>query len=275
MTRARRPAPAGSDGWDEYADYYDWENARTMARRDVPFWRTLAQAADGPVLELGCGTGRVTAPLARAGVPIVGVDLSAPMLARGRARLRRMRSGRAGLVRGDIRALPFEDRAFDLVIAPYGILQSLLNPRDLTATLAAVHRVLRPGGRFATELVADLPSWKEYSGETRLRGWRSGGRAHVTLVESVRQDRRRGLTIFDQRFVERRGGAERTRAFQLAFRTLTVPQMAARLARAGLHVTARLGDYDGGPWTREADTWMLIAERARVPVHRGRRGRRT
>src|SRR6478752_7343688 len=84
--------PSGSAGWDDYADFYDWENAQTMARRDVPFWQRLALAAEGPVLELGCGTGRVTLPLARAGVKVVGVDLSAPMLERARCRFIRISS---------------------------------------------------------------------------------------------------------------------------------------------------------------------------------------
>ncbi len=233
-----------------------------MALRDVPFWTSLARAAASPVLELGCGTGRVTAPLARAGADVIGVDFSSAMLARARGRLRRSRlRGQARLVRADIRALPFFDASFDLVIAPYGILQSLLRPRDLGETLRAVHRVMRPGGRLAMELVADLPSWKEYAGETRLSGWRQGRRSHITLVESVRQDRRRGLTIFQQQFVEQRGRTRSSRKFQLAFRTLSVPQMAARLTRAGLHVTARLGDYEGGPWTADSETWILIAER--------------
>src|SRR5437016_5227175 len=70
------------DPWDTYAPFYDWENARTLGRRDVPFWRRVAAAADGRVLELGCGTGRVTVPLAKAGIDIVGVDLSAQMLKR-------------------------------------------------------------------------------------------------------------------------------------------------------------------------------------------------
>ena len=74
----------GWQGWDEYAPFYDWENAQTLGRRDVPFWRRAALKAKGPVLELGCGTGRVTKPLARAGVDIVGIDRSAPMLDRGR-----------------------------------------------------------------------------------------------------------------------------------------------------------------------------------------------
>ena len=78
----------GWQGWDEYAPFYDWENARTLGRRDVPFWRRVALEARGRVLELGCGTGRVTLPLARAGVPVVGVDRSSAMLGRLRARLR-------------------------------------------------------------------------------------------------------------------------------------------------------------------------------------------
>jgi SAM-dependent methyltransferase len=256
------PKPSGSTGWDQYADFYDWENAQTMARRDVPFWRRLACAAEGRVLELGCGTGRVTLPLARAGARIVGVDLSAPMLARARKRAARVRvTHRPGLVRGDIRALPFASGSFGLVAAPYGILQSLLSERDLVATLQSIARVLTGGGRFATELVADLPAWREYRGETRLRGWRAGRKAHVTLIESVEQQPARGLTLFHQDFVERRGRTVSRRRFALAFRTLTLPQMARRFEKAGLRVTARLGSYDGDPWTRESETWLLMAER--------------
>ena len=81
----------GSQGWDEYAPFYDWENAQTVARRDVAFWRRLAGAQTGPIIELGCGTGRILLPLARDGVQVIGVDLSLPMLDRARQRLRRAR----------------------------------------------------------------------------------------------------------------------------------------------------------------------------------------
>jgi SAM-dependent methyltransferase len=255
-----RTAHSGAAGWDEYADFYDWENAQTMARRDVPFWRRVAAAAGGPVLELGCGTGRVTVPVARV-APVVGIDLSARMLQRARARVRRSRGRRPSLVRGDIRRLPFPAGHFALVMAPYGILQSLLSEKDLRATLQAVRASLRPGGRLVMELVADLPAWKEYRNETKLTGWRAGGKAHVRLVESVRQDRARGLTLFEQEFIERRGSARRSRRFSLAFRTLSVKQMVNRLERAGLRVAARLGSYDGDPWTPQSETWIVIAEK--------------
>src|SRR5712691_9370737 len=83
--RSAMPAE-GWRGWDAYAPFYDWENAQTVGRRDVAFWRRLAKLADGPVLELGCGTGRVSRPLAKAGIDLVGIDRSAPMLARAVAK---------------------------------------------------------------------------------------------------------------------------------------------------------------------------------------------
>jgi ubiquinone/menaquinone biosynthesis C-methylase UbiE len=264
----------GHEGWDEYAPFYDWENARTLGRRDVPFWRTVALNAGGTMLELGAGTGRIAIPLARAGVPVVGIDRSAPMLARARQRVKRAKlQGRVQLVRGDIRFLPFadarvvrrrakRDSGFDMVLAPYGMLQSLLREKDLQATLAAVHRVLKKGGTFGVELVADLPSWQEYSQRISLTGWRRRpGGAHVTLTETVRQDRKRGFTIFDQEFTERRGRKTQSRTFSLTFRTLSVPQMVRRLDKAGFEVTALLGDYKGRAWDPRADVWVILARK--------------
>ena len=260
---AKRRDSEGHAGWDEYAPFYDWENARTLGRRDVPFWRTSALTADGPVLELGCGTGRIAAPLGRAGVHVVGLDRSYPMLALARRRIGRAHLvGQVGLIRGDITAVPFSDSVFAMAMAPYGVLQSLLRERDLAATLGSVHRVLRRGATFGVELVADLPSWAEYQKRVSLKGWRNRrGGAHITLVETVRQDRARHLTIFDQEFTERRGSQRHSRRFALAFRTLSVPQMARRLEKAGFEITSLLGDYRGGPWHSGAEVWIILARR--------------
>ena len=262
-SEAKPRAQEGHEGWDDYAPFYDWENARTLGRRDVPFWRNVARNVGGTLLELGAGTGRISIPLARAGVPVVGIDRSEPMLARARQRVVRAKlQRRVRLVRGDIRFLPFA-RRFEMVLAPYGMLQSLLRERDLQATLAAVHGVLKKGGTFGVELVADLPSWQEYEKRISLKGWRRRpGGAHVTLMETVRQDRKKGLTIFDQEFTERRGPKTQSRTFSLAFRTLTVPQMVRRLEKAGFEVTALLGDYKGREWDPRADVWVILARKA-------------
>ena len=254
---AIRNVPEGWLGWDEYAPFYDWENARTLGRRDVGFWVDVAKRARGPVLELGCGTGRITQPLARAGVAVVGVDRSAPMLDRARGVL----AGSAGheLVRADIRALPFRPRSFAMVVAPYGVLQSLTRSRDLADALASVGRVIDAGGTFGIDLVPDVPQWREYRNQVQFRG--RAGASHLTLIESVKQDRRRHLTTFEQCFVERRNSRLRRHRFALTFRTLTVPQMAKQLERAGFLVDSVLGDYRGRRWDERADVWIILAKK--------------
>jgi ubiquinone/menaquinone biosynthesis C-methylase UbiE len=260
-------AKQGWEGWDEYAPFYDWENAQTLGRRDVPFWRRLAALARGRVLELGCGTGRVSMPLARAGIKLVGIDRSAPMLARATARTPRTsgtsRTSRTSLipsfVRGDVRALPFARRGFAMVLAPYGILQSLVRERDLVAALESVARVLRRGGTFGIDLVPDVPQWREYANRAQLRG--RAGTAHLTLIESVRQDPKRHLTTFEQRYIVRRGQRTTEHPFALTFRTLSVRQMTRRLERAGFAVETVLGDYRGRPWDARADVWIILAKR--------------
>jgi SAM-dependent methyltransferase len=266
--RAKRTTREGWTGWDEYAPFYDWENARTLGRKDVPFWKNVAAQVKGRILELGCGTGRISLPLARAGVKLVGVDRSARMLERASRRadaLRRRQGGRKRrlqLVRGDIRSLPFGPDEFKMVLAPYGILQSLLRDRDLTATLASVSDVLEPGGLFGIDLVPDVPNWREYTNQVQLRGRAAGG-SHLTLVESVRQDPRRHLTIFKQTYFERRGREVTEHQFDLTFRTLPVRRMTNRLERAGFEVEAVLGDYHGGPWDERADVWIMLARKRR------------
>lgn len=253
----------GWEGWDDYAAYYDWENARTVGRRDVAFWQGVATRRGGRTLELGCGTGRVLVPLARAGVNIVGIDRSTPMLARARSSLRRARRRvSASLVRGDIRDLPFPSGpTFDMVVAPYGILQSLVRERDLSQTLASVARVLETGGVFGIDLVPDVPNWREYARRVTLRSARGPRGTPITLVESVRQDRARRLTHFDQEFTEGWGRARTVRRFSLTFRTVGVPALRRRLEAAGFAIDAVLGGYDGEPWDPRADTWIVLARR--------------
>jgi len=258
----------GHEGWDDYAAYYDWENAQTVGRRDIAFWSDFAlrassgQAHRPRVLELGCGTGRVAIPVAKAGATVVGVDRSASMLARASMKVRRAKlAARVTLIRGDIRHLPFPDKSFELVMAPYGILQSLLDEKLLSATLKDVRRVLARDGVFGLELVADLPAWDEYSNRVTLRGKRGPHGKPIELIESVKQDRRKHITRFEQTFVEGRGRSSTHRRFSLAFRTLSVPQMVQRLEKAGLVVSSLLGDYQGGPWDLRADVWIILARR--------------
>jgi len=174
-------------------------------------------------------------------------------------RLRR-RSRSIKIARADIRQLPFRRARFSMVLAPYGMLQSLIREQDLKDALESVARVIKRGGIFGIDLVPDVPNWREYRNQVQLRGRAAGG-ARLTLVESVRQDRRRHLTTFEQRYHVRRAGRTTTHRFELTFRTLTVAQMSARLEHAGFRVETVLGDYRGRPWDARADVWIILAKK--------------
>lgn len=117
---------------------------------DLPFWEKHCRAANGPVLELCCGTGRLTVPLAKKGIPITGVDVSERMLAGFRARAEREGCNLAPC-HADVRHLRL-DRKFALVFIPFNSFQCLYSLEEIECTLAGVRAHLQPGGRFILDV---------------------------------------------------------------------------------------------------------------------------
>jgi SAM-dependent methyltransferase len=145
-----------SGGYDQGAfipEFYD-HVVPYASRADVRFYVETAREAGGPVLELGCGTGRVLIPTARAGVEIVGLDASPPMLDACRRRLSAEAPDvqrRASVQHGDMRAFDL-GRAFRLATIPFRPFQHLVTVDEQIACLAAVRRHLAPGGRLVFDL---------------------------------------------------------------------------------------------------------------------------
>jgi SAM-dependent methyltransferase len=138
--------------YDAIAELYDpWSRSVT---EDVGFYVAEARKARGAVVELGVGTGRVAVPVASAGVPVIGVDSSAGMLAVCRRRARSAGVERLLDLRlGDLRDPPVEERV-RLVVSPFRALLHLETDEDRRAALRAAYRLLVPGGRFVIDVFA-------------------------------------------------------------------------------------------------------------------------
>src|SRR3990170_3104384 len=141
-----------SGGYDErdfVAEFYD-HVVPYRERQDVAFYVEMARESGGPALEIGCGTGRILLPTARAGIDIVGLDGSELMLAICRKRLSSEPSevkSRVQLVRGDMRRFDL-GRTFSLITTPFRPFQHLITVEDQLSCLGCIHRHLVDGGRF-------------------------------------------------------------------------------------------------------------------------------
>jgi SAM-dependent methyltransferase len=131
------------------AIWHDVECASYEA--DLPLWRELAAGAGGPVLDLGCGTGRVALDLAAHGHDVTGVD-SEPALTRALVSRARERGLRVRAETADVRAFTLAGRAFALAIAPMQVAQLLGGQAGRARMLACVREHLTPGGVLAIAL---------------------------------------------------------------------------------------------------------------------------
>ena len=139
---------------DDAVSWHDVECASYQA--DLPLWRELAESRGGPVLDLGCGTGRVALDLADRGHRVTGVDSEAVLVAE-LARRARERGLRVDAVTADVRSFSL-GRRFPLVLAPMQVVQLLGGAAGRRRALACARGHLEPGGALAVALADPFES---------------------------------------------------------------------------------------------------------------------
>jgi len=159
-----------SGGYDDYpfvAEFYDWV-VPYRERQDVGFFVEMARQARGPVLELGCGTGRILVPTARAGVAITGLDASSSMLEMCRQKLAAESEeiqSKVKLVKADMRRFDLSS-LYRLITVPFRPFQHLLTTGDQLACLRNVHLHLMEGGKLVLDVFN--PSLPRLTGQQYL-----------------------------------------------------------------------------------------------------------
>ena len=257
-------APESGEYAGDRALFYD--HVATGVDGDVHFYVEEAVAAGSPVLELGCGTGRILIPVAAAGVDIVGLDASSDMLAIAAGKLAAAPPDvrrRATLVPGDMRDFDLA-RRFALVTIPFRAFLHNLSIEDQLATLARVRQHLADGGRLICNMFDPKLSllaagrWSMPSDRPReFRHPRSGHR--VTIREDFRYDleRQRVEGAFEYDELDASGRVVATTRAPLALRYVFRYEMEHLLARAGFAVDALFGDFGRGPFrTGGEQVWV-------------------
>lgn len=260
------PAAAGAGGAPSvYDDAELYDRVLGGLDFDLPYWVEAARRAGGPVLEVGCGTGRVLLPLLESGVDADGMDLSAAMLERARAKAAE-RGFRPNLVVADMADFTMP-RRYALAICAFNGFAHADGAEAQIATLRCVREHLESGGALALHLSLPAPRyWLEPDGAPVLE-------LEVTVPETGHT-----LQMWDTRFkdpVAQRQRSENevrevapdgtvvsSRRLATSQRWVYPREMELLFRIAGYHRWELLGGFDGGPLERPDQDMVAWAWRA-------------
>jgi len=225
--------------YDRIAPFYAVDMALNMPFDDVGYWSRACAARGQRVLELGCGSGRITAGLLAAGLQVCAIDRSAPML----AELRRQvpASPQLAVLRADLRALPLQGR-FDVVLAPYSLCTYWLDETDWRVALGGVRAQLRPGGSLLIDAFVPRPLSADSDFREDYRrpwngGWLQRLQRRTPLADGCNRIERR------YRLLDARGALREQIDTIDVLRPVTPEQLVHRLHEAGFSVDQAVADY--------------------------------
>lgn len=260
--------PAGGYAEAAFAEFYDYV-VPYRERADVSFYVEQARAAGGPVLELGCGTGRVLIPTARAGIEIVGLDSSAHMLAVCQRKLTEEPGAvqaRAQLLEADMRDFSL-GREFRLATLPFRCFQHLLTVEDQLVCLTSIHRHLVPGGRVILDIFNPSLPWlveERFLSETAeepefiLPDGRGVVRRHRVLARDLARQIQDVELVY---YVTHPGGRQERLPFRFQMRYFFRYEAEHLLARAGFQVEQVFADYDQSPFGSKDPSELILLAR--------------
>jgi SAM-dependent methyltransferase len=229
----------GPMSWDEaYANHYNEWSAHMTA--DVAFYVGLALEAEGPLVELAIGNGRVAIPVAQAtGQPVTGIDLSPAMLEQAR-----VRAAEAGVVlnlhEGDMRDFALDEPAA-LIYCPFRALLHLPTWADRRRTFERVAASLRPGGRFA---------WNAFAFDHRVAARLDGKHQDEPVPHTVR------YSVGENRIDITMDNGARSSLWWA-----TKNEWLGLLDVAGLELEALYGGFAGEPFSDGSGEYVFVARR--------------
>jgi ubiquinone/menaquinone biosynthesis C-methylase UbiE len=249
------------------ADYYDESPVVSGRLQDVAFYRDAARQFGDPVLELGCGTGRITMALAEAGKRITGLDLSERMLERAakkRAALGVEARERVHLVQGDMSRFDVGDK-FRLVIIPFRPFQHLLEVRQQRDCLDCARRHLAPGGRLILDVFqtdAERIHDPVHMREMLVTEYRTSDRRQVRISERVaafhRAEQRNDVEMIFS--IKHPDGHQERLVFAWTLRYFFRYEVEHLLSRCGFEVAAEYGNFDRAPIVDDSPEMIFVAE---------------
>ncbi|MHC4844658.1 MAG: class I SAM-dependent methyltransferase [Planctomycetota bacterium] len=260
--------PCGTDAYtypEAQARHYDGDYEAIGRTQDIPFYVQLAEAADGPVMEMACGTGRVLLPMARAGATVTGVEPTPAMRAKLLAKLQHEPEevrGRVTLLDGRFDRVPAPG-PFALICSPFRAFQHLCTRDDQVAGLRAMAAVLAPDGVLAFDVFDYNPALGAKHGKNHVDCTYEDAHGR-TVQRTSSTERYEDGHMLDVTMRWSVDGEDTGEACTCTMRVVFRDEIDELLAEAGLRAEAVFGDFDMSP--RQADNpreLVILAKHAR------------
>jgi SAM-dependent methyltransferase len=257
-----------SELYDSFiADYYDESPIVKGRLQDVMFYGDAARQYGDPILELGCGTGRITMELAEAGKRITGLDLSERMLERAvkkRAKLLVEARERVHLVQGDMKRFDLGEK-FRLIIIPFRPFQHLLEVQQQVDCLGCVRKHLAPGGKLVLDVFqtdAERMHDPVHMREALVTEYKTADGRQVKISERVaafhRADQINDVEMIYS--VVHPSGRKERLVFAWPLRYFFRYEIEHLLLRCGFKVKALYGNFDRSPIVDDSPEMIFVAE---------------
>ncbi len=270
-------APKEDDDFDQLVDIgayhhyqdailYDYEYRRR--RKDIRFYTDLATRKnpdrDSPILELACGSGRVSAGLLRAGHRVLGIDRSAPMLERAQARFQKMgraHRARVHLVRADMRKFRVGQKV-SLVISAFNSFEHLYTRADFEACLRSIHSALSNDGVLAFDVQNPDLEWlirnptKRWAKTTFLH---PVTRTKIIYTTNHFYDPVSQICLI-RIYYKPQGDDKTEQIINLSQRKFFPAELEGLLWANNFRVISRFGDFDGEPLSGDAESQVILAQ---------------
>jgi SAM-dependent methyltransferase len=233
---------------------------------DLPLYLELAAAEGGRVLELACGAGRVSVPLARAGHHVVGFDASPHML--GLARQKAASALDLHLVQADLRTFDLLAYApFDVAIVAVKSLAYLTERADQLAALQRAAAHLRPGGLLAIDFLHPRPAWLTCPPGSLYNDVLQRSAEHAITISRVEcvldTDLSRQVRTIRSAYevIDDRGSVLSKRFVEWQYRYTYRFEAEHLLERAGFEIESLYGGYARQPFTSDSPNMLFLARR--------------
>jgi ubiquinone/menaquinone biosynthesis C-methylase UbiE len=246
--------------WNGYARYYDWEFDLicTEQRKDVNLWLKLAEKFGDPILELCCGSGRITIPLLKKGFTITAVDNSPQML----QILQKKAGNKVETVLSDMTSFHMKKK-YKFVFISYSSFQQLLTQKEQLECLQRINEHLEDGGVLTLDInpnICDGPDILEkthhYTAEFLP------GNSTVTMYTTHRINRKNQVKHWEDTYLEiGKAGNERTFVNHISLKECSIEAMKKLLSKCGFEIEDIFGGFDLGSVKEDSSNLIYIVRK--------------